>query len=131
MHPALASREVREGEEWSILAGRASEERAEAALAEFPEEAADTQRPVPCSVCGVNLRRGATFAACVGCEIRAHKKCTGRRRGQDDWRCGDCAATRGDGMRAPVMRRRRVPQRDETNKHLGQETRGAQPAKGT
>ena len=42
----------------------------EAALAEVrgevPDEAAETQGPVPCSVCGVNLRRGASYATCRG-----------------------------------------------------------------
>ena len=45
-----------------------------------------------CVVCGVGLRRGAAFASCRECNARAHKKCTGLRRGYEgNWRCAGCS----------------------------------------
>ena len=56
-----------------------------------PEEGLRAEERAGCLVCGVTLRRGASFAVCETCGLKAHKKCTGARRGAVSWRCHQCA----------------------------------------
>ena len=56
-----------------------------------PEEGLRAEERAECLVCGVTLRRGASFAVCETCGFKAHKKCTGQRRGATGWRCHQCA----------------------------------------
>ena len=54
------------------------------------------QPPVPpeervcCGICHITLRRGANCAQCGTCAMKAHKKCAGLARGQQEWRCAGC-----------------------------------------